>query len=195
MQFTRNLTIAILLGLALLNSAMAHNLEAQIEVEGIDFVVQAFFEDGTEARDATAEVIALDGSVLSAGKTDSQGRFKFSNDLKEKVEVTVEDDSGHREVFPLSPAAIALAIKGEAAELEHTHGEGDHDHVHEHAGDDDHDHVDGDHDHGTDTEDRIVLNKEIGSSRINRIISGLGYVLGVTGILFYILGFKRKAGA
>ena len=72
---------------------MAHNLEAQIEVEGIDFVVQAFFEDGTEARDATAEVIAPDGSVLSAGKTDSQGRFKFSNDLKEKVEVTVEADA------------------------------------------------------------------------------------------------------
>jgi len=203
MQLTQITTLGIVLGIALLNPAFGHNLEAEIEVESIQFKVRAFFEDGTPTGNAATEIIASDGNVLTSGKTDEKGEFVFSHDLKEKIEVTVEDDTGHREVFPLSAAAIALAIKGEAAELEHTHGEGDHDHDHEHGDDGGHDHGDEEGEHSHDDEDPsdpgetggIVLAKEGSGSQTQKIISGLGYVLGITGILFYLLGMKQKAGA
>ncbi|MCA9438943.1 MAG: hypothetical protein KC978_24370 [Candidatus Omnitrophica bacterium] len=201
MQRITTCTSAYLLGLALLTASQAHNLEAEIAVDNIQFTVRAFFEDGTPARSASAEVIAPDGQVLAEGVTDSEGRFTFSDELKGKIEVAVEDNTGHREVFPLSPAAIALAIKGEATELEHTHGEGGHHHSGDTEGDHDHGEEETDHLHGDDPiseaapEKGLVLTQDARGGQTNRVISGLGYVLGITGILFYFLGYKQKAGA
>ncbi len=197
MPYIHTAAICLILGLLPPIASQAHNLEAEVSVKEIGFTVRAFFEDGTPTRNATAEVIASDGDVLAAGKTDDRGEFSFSNDLKEKIEVVVEDDTGHRETFPLSPAAIALAIKGEATKMEHSHGEGEHDHTHDHDENGEHSH-EGDHTHdsdATDQGDEIILRNETAGNKSSRVISGLGYVLGITGILFYFLGMKQKAGA
>lgn len=195
MPFQRPAVLAFLVGLSLLNPASAHNLDAEVQVLEVRFQVHAHFEDGTSVGNATAEVKNTAGETVTVGRTDDQGIFTFSNPLRDRLEIVVEDDTGHRETFPLSPAAIALAIKGEAAKLEHTHGEGGH----SHDGEDDHDHhhEEAEHTHddpeSTDTESGLTLTKPDQGSRSGKVISGLGYVLGITGILFYLLGLRQRS--
>lgn len=194
MPFQRLPLLAFLIGLSVLSPTFAHNLEAEVQVLEVRFQVHAHFENGASVANATAEVKNSAGETLTAGRTDENGIFTFSNPLKDRLEIVVVDDTGHRETFPLSPAAIALAMKGEAAELEHTHGEGGH----SHDGGDDHDHDQDEAEHTHDDEPSepesgLTLSKPDQGSRSGKVVSGLGYVLGITGILFYFLGLRQKS--
>lgn len=194
MPFQPHAALAFLVGLTFLSPAFAHDLEAEVQVLEVQFQVHAHFEDGASVGNATAEVKNAAGETVTVGRTDENGIFTFSNPLKDRLEIVVEDDTGHRETFPLSPSAIALAIKGEAAELEHTHGEGGH----SHDGEDDHDHHhdEAEHTHddeASEPESGLTLTKPDQGSRSGKVVSGLGYVLGITGILFYFLGLKQKS--
>jgi len=182
-------SILLIVFLTISGSSFAHGLVTEVSLEEIQFKVGAVFADGTSVADATVEVKNDAGEILATGKTDSNGQYVFEDRFDSALEIVVEDLTGHRETFPLSPAAVAMVVKGKATPLEHAHGDGEHNH--DHSPSDGSEETD---DHSSKSP-KTILSSEASGRKGSEIISGLGYVLGITGILFYWLGMRQKTAA
>lgn len=85
--------------------ALAHNLLG--EVKSIDranrqVTIECYFEAGDAPKDATAEVLKADGSVIAAGPLDARGAFRFTYERPTALRVVVTA-GGHRTTVRIKP--------------------------------------------------------------------------------------------
>jgi len=186
--------------------ASGHKLTIFATVQGNTVEGEVYFHDGTPARNAAVTVFDPGGEVLGKASTDQDGKFTFElrfrcdhkliadAGLGHQAEYTVEADELPRDL----PAGGSGDSVGEADPVSPaTH---DHQHGHQHN-----------HEHGPakppDEENltaeiqalaqqvnalRKDLDKWKGRLRLQDIVGGIGYILGIMGLVSYFLGARRK---
>ena len=104
------LLLAALLGLALPGSAAAHGLRVSAQAEADGLRGQAFYADGSPARDETVALYAGEATQPQAqARTDADGRFRLPLTQAGRYRVVVDGDEGHRAEAAIVWAPLAAA--------------------------------------------------------------------------------------
>lgn len=103
------LTLAVLCLLPAI--AHAHKLEGEFKVSPKEkkVRVETWFDlTGDAPKDARVKVLRADGTVLTEGQTDAEGRFAFTYEEPEPMRVVVTADDGHRCELRITEKAFGL---------------------------------------------------------------------------------------
>jgi nickel transport protein len=76
--------------------AWAHKVNVFAYVEGKQVVVEGYFADGRKCRDSAVEVLDRQGNKLLEGKTNEEGRFAFSTPVHADLLIRLNASSGHQ---------------------------------------------------------------------------------------------------
>ena len=164
---------AVLVGLGGTKPALAHKIDVFATVEGETIQGEAYYHGGDPARAAKVTVMGPDENVLGETTTDDEGRFTFPVRLRVNHTLIVDAGEGHGGEYTVPAGEFA----GEAAR-------------------------------GTPRDDDLqvridALEKQVAALRkdldrfsnelrLQDILGGLGYILGIMGLVFYFLGVRRK---
>ncbi len=180
------------LGLCLLatSPALAHKLSVFASAAGAEIEGKAYFKGGQGARGIAIRILGPDGTLLGEAETDSEGRFHFTATKRTDHVITAEVGDGHQAEFTVraselpgslpggtgqtaapQPDMAALIVKTEPSE-----------------------------DISAQVEKAIArqlrpLREQIAALedeiRLRDILGGIGYILGIAGLLAW-LGARRK---
>jgi nickel transport protein len=104
------LLLACLLGLALPGGAAAHGLRVSVQAEADGLRGQAFYADGSPARDEAVALYAGEARQPQAqARTDADGRFRLPLTQAGRYRVVVDGDEGHRGEAAIVWAPLAAA--------------------------------------------------------------------------------------
>ena len=155
--------------------AFAHHLHvfASADPDGMTIRGSVYFRSGTPARNAT--LIAHDpaGEEIGRTKTDQQGEFSLEAKYHCDHRLLVDAGEGHGAQFTVKAAELSAALPprgdapGSAGRLEAVHAQL--------------------------VELRKQLNQYEQSLRLRDILGGIGYIVGIAGVAFYLLGMRRKS--
>lgn len=108
----------------------AHGLNLSLQAAADGVVGQAFYADGSPARNEAVTLFGADaGKPLAEASTDAQGRFRLPLTVAGTYRVVVDGDEGHRAEAAIvwapvmaaptaeSAAALAAAVRAEVAPL------------------------------------------------------------------------------
>lgn len=191
------IVLAITLGWA--HSASAHKLSLFAMAEGTEITGKVTFAGGAPATGAKVRIEGPDGTVLQTVAVDAQGAFRFQVTQRMDHVVLADTGDGHAERAEVHwenfPDSLPMA-KGR------TTIEGDGDHAHGHP------HVDGQSAQTEGTTDQIekAIARQVGPLRMELaayqdeirfrdIIGGIGYILGVAGLLAWFHSRRKRMAA
>ncbi len=180
--------------------ALAHKFKCFATVDGTTVSGYAWFGGGGRPKNQAFRVLAPDGKVLHEGKTNDNGEFSFEATVRCDLLIVVEGGEGHEARFTVGGDELpeALPAYGAAGKIvEETPAARQPDQPTEAAPaaviDDKalarlvksavHKEV---------TPLRIELEEFKEETRMQDVISGIGYLVGIAGIAFYFLGVMRK---
>jgi hypothetical protein len=107
--------LAVLSVLVPAGTARAHRLDAQAFVlKDRKVQVEAWFPSGVPARGARVQVLRAGGELLTQGKTNEEGIFRFTFDEPEPLRIVISDGAGHRKELSLSSQDLARPISPKA---------------------------------------------------------------------------------
>lgn len=183
-------------------SASGHELTISATVQGNTIEGEVYFHDGTPARNAAVTIFDPGGVVLGEASTDQDGKFTFEPQLccnhkliadagfGHQAERTVEADELPRDL-PAGGSGESVGEADPASPATHGHQR--------------------DHRHGpvkNPGEENLAaeiqalgqqvnalrkdLDKWRGRLRLQDIVGGIGYILGIMGLASYLLGARRK---
>lgn len=98
-SFTMRTSLSFALSLLLLCAfgvAHAHKVNMFANIEGDRIVVEGYFADGKKAKDATIQVFAPDGAKLLQGTADENGIFSFDIPQLTDLKISMYAGMGHR---------------------------------------------------------------------------------------------------
>jgi len=196
---------AALVGLGGTKPALAHKVVVFATVEGETLHGEAYFRGGDPVCAAKVTVVGPDENVLGETKTDEEGRFTFPVRLRTSHRLIVDAGEGHRGEYTVPAEEFAADLPAPDG-AQSTAGEppgslessallepGD-----EAA-------------RGTPRDDALqvrmdALEKQVAALRkdldrfknalrLQDVLGGLGYILGMMGLVFYFLGVRRKEKA
>ncbi|GAB4350432.1 MAG: hypothetical protein Kow0099_33960 [Candidatus Abyssubacteria bacterium] len=81
--------------------ARAHRVNLFAYVEGDNVIVESYFNDGTPCRDSTIEVFDENANTLLQGNTDAEGKFSFRAPVKSNLLIRLTASMGHRAEFTI----------------------------------------------------------------------------------------------
>jgi hypothetical protein len=111
----RVLWLALLAGALSTPSALAHALGAECKAKGDRVEVEAYYSDGTEAKEAAVTVLDGDKRTIAEGRTDSQGRWSFARPAAGSYQVVIDAGAGHRKELRITVAEKTAAADSEGA--------------------------------------------------------------------------------
>ncbi len=170
-------------------SAWAHGVSVFAYAEGDTVVVEGYFHDGAKCRDCAVEAFDSDGRRLVEGKTDNDGRFSFKAPAATDLLVRLTASMGHRAEYRIPAADLPENLPampeapGEPAERA-----GAREHTGPAAGF-----------QGAAEIERVVekvvarqlapirraLEESRRQRRLSDIIGGIGYIVGLMGLVLY----------
>lgn len=164
--------------LFVVGAARAHDLEITAAVIGGEIQGKVFYPSGEATAGAGVKLLDHHAHVLSEGKTDPQGRFTFPAPREFPVTVAAETEDGHRDEISLQspehPAAPTAA------------------HEHSHANPDA---ISADRVRTIVQEELRPLREQLAEqssrTRARDIFGGIGYIVGVFGLIVLL---KRNPG-
>jgi len=116
----KSMTIAFvsLLFLMIPSLAFAHKVNVFAYVEGNKVVAEGYFADGRKCMDSVVEVLDSQGNKLLEGKTDEEGRFAFEVPVRNDLLIRLNASTGHQAeyVVPASELPGADVIAGDSPE-------------------------------------------------------------------------------
>jgi nickel transport protein len=115
-QFKRLGWAGLLLALALAQPAWAHRVKLFAAWEGQAAAGQAYFPDGGKIKGATVKVLGAEGKDLAALTTDDQGRFTYRPEKPQDLRFVLDLDDGHVAEFRLGAGSGAPAPPAPAAQ-------------------------------------------------------------------------------
>ena len=178
------LLAAMLLPAALAARAEAHNLVVYATADGSTVTGRAYFVGGGGAREAKVAVLAPDGSGLAETVTDAEGNFRFEATRRVDHEILVRAGAGHQGAYTVPASELPgdlPAFRGGATQAAPASRPA--------AAPDPHDvralarQV---------SQLRRELDAHHRRARLHDILGGIGYILGVTGVAFFLLGRRRE---
>jgi nickel transport protein len=107
--------IIALAGLTAAASAWGHGLSVFAWAEGGRVFVESKFSGGKRPVDATVRVLDPDGRELLTGKTDDQGRWAFDPPQKTALKIVLEAGLGHRAEWTLRAEEVGAPPHGAGA--------------------------------------------------------------------------------
>lgn len=183
----------LLFGLVFSGSVLAHKVNMFANVEGDRIVVEGYFADGKKAKDATIQVFAPDGTRLLQGKADEEGIFSFDVPQVTDLRISLYAGLGHRTEYTVPAAELQGAAQSSG---------------------------DGMADAGTSpaasstiaavdsAEIRAIVQQAVGEAltpvmrnlselkeqkSFSDIIGGVGFIVGLFGIFFYLKARRERA--
>ena len=113
------------------STASAHSVNVFAYAEGDEVMTESYFNDGRKCQNSTIEVFDTRGNKLAEGKTDAEGRFSFRPPTKTDLLIRLTASMGHRAEYPIPaadlPTGLSAATEGVEGiveePLEHEHPE------------------------------------------------------------------------
>lgn len=106
---TRSIVLAVLLGLLLPATALAHKVNVFAYAENGVVHTESYFNDGTPCQGSRIVVYGEGGEVVAQGTTDAQGMLSFPVDRPQDLRIVLEASMGHKNETRLSAAEIGGA--------------------------------------------------------------------------------------
>jgi len=192
------------------STALAHNVNVFAYVEGDTVVTESYFSDGRKCRDCTIEVFDGSGKKFLDGKTDTEGQFSFDIPAKADLVIRLTASMGHMAEYTLSatelPGGKSEELpppdEGGKQSLESTHSRSGYDAIK--------------HDHSETASEsteaslaeieravdravsrqllpiRKALEESKRKQRFSDIVGGIGYIVGLMGLMLYFYSRQRK---
>ena len=170
---------------------LAHKVNIFAYVEGNTVYTESYFSDGTKVKGGTVEVYDHQGNKLLKGQTDEKGQFNFKPPQSDDLKIVILASLGHRNSYTLSveewvgqaegekpkePESEKLKIK-EAAQV-------DLDQIKRI--------IDGSLDEKLRPLRRQLTKLQQKEISFTEVMGGIGYIFGLTGIIFYFISRKRS---
>lgn len=162
----RLLCAALMLGVPSL--LFAHRMLMDYTVEKDEILVEVFFPDGKPAVNVDVDIETSSGNVVLSGKTDAEGAYRFRPERYEALVIVAEGSLGHRSKTRIAPAELVSLFPGKETRIEPGPA------------------VDSPVE--TRTVRPVAERSKIHTERppIRDIFAGIGYIVGLFGIFFYI---------
>lgn len=186
---TRSLLQAVL-GLALLSivssHARAHRVDVTAHAEGETIVGRAEYAGGQPVAEADVVVRDPTGQIIARAKTDTEGRFRFPAAGARDHLIVVDAGAGHAGRAVVE--AAVLSSEGVSATGPSTQPSSPDESPHRHETIQEQLHLV----RQQLTQLQQQLDARERQTRFRDVLGGIGYILGVTGVLFYFLGARRN---
>ena len=204
------LALALLGGVAYATPAAAHKVVVFATAQAKTIEGEAYFRGGTPVREAKVTVVGPDEQVLGEARTDEEGRFTFGVQVRCDHKLIVDVGEGHAAEYtvPADELPDDLPLPGGATNPpgeppDEAEPVAPPEHVEKAAA-------------AAPAEDRGAarqkedldaeiaavgrqiaalrrdLDKYKSELRMQDILGGIGYILGVMGLVYYFLGVRRK---
>ena len=85
-------TVMLLMAVSLV---YAHRVNIFTQVQSKKVVCQCFYNDGKPVKNQGIRVEVLGGSVIAEGKTDDEGIFSFTPNIREDLKILLDAGMGH----------------------------------------------------------------------------------------------------
>jgi nickel transport protein len=200
---------AVMGGAGLATPAMAHKVFVFASVQGRRIEGEVYFRGGTPARDAKVTVVGPGGEVLGETATDEEGKFVFEAQQRFDHRLLADAGGGHEAEYTVAadelpdelPAPGAPeASPTEAPEPAKPPSSESQDESPPAGSAEEPASMPGSQDLRAQIESvarqvgalRNDLDKFRNRQRLQDVLGGLGYILGIMGVVFYFLGVRRK---
>ncbi|MDH3258352.1 MAG: carboxypeptidase-like regulatory domain-containing protein [Deltaproteobacteria bacterium] len=192
----------VALAVCLASPARAHRIEVHARTEGKRVHIEAYFFGGKRAGGAKVKVYGAAKEPVVEGVTDTAGRFSFDVSKPGDLRIAVSDGAGHRGTALLNKEDFSLPRGEPATSLrEQTMGT---DGISYESGADN-----GESKMRAVASDEALermieqkmepirqelreLRKKVDRPPVRGILAGIGYILGIAGILFFVFGRKKE---
>lgn len=179
----------------------AHKVNMFAFAEDDRVFVEGYFTDGKRARNSTVEVFSPSGEVLVAGQTDDQGSFSFEIPQRTDLRIELNSGMGHQTEYTLTEAELTGAP---APAVEDTAGGGPEQVAV--VGDDAEPAPGG----SSAAVDQAAVRRAVGEAlrpvmrslselkerrTFSDIIGGIGFIVGIMGVFFYLKARKQSGGS
>jgi len=190
---------------------MAHKVEVFAEVEGTTIQGMVYFRGGTPVQDAKVEAFAPDGKKLGETTTDAKGEFALAAKYRCDVRLVVNAGGGHGAEGKVGADELPKELPpyGGASPADQEMPTPEEDPGHEAEPAVEASPAPADAAPATPEEARLQklieaavreqvrplerkLAKYQEKIRLSDVLGGIGYILGITGLLFFFLGARRK---
>jgi hypothetical protein len=195
-------------------AAWAHKINVFANVQDRTIHGEAYFQDGIPLRNVPVTVFAPNGATLGELTTDDAGKFHYQPRWRCAHRVVVDAGMGHVAEYVVPQEELPEDLpSGEVSELPAdgapVSSQVSGNVVHEHAADehaDEHEPAESDSAvirDGSDTSEIRALNRQVAALRadlerwksrlrIQDIMGGIGYILGILGVLSYFLARRGQ---
>ncbi len=186
-------TVALLMAVSL---AHAHRVNIFTQVQDQKVVCECFYNDGKPVKNQNIRAVTLGGSVIAEGKTDDDGMFSFTPNIREDLKILLDAGMGHiaettmeKEDLPEVKKKVNVEKQKQSASVVKKNEIPEQDN-----------HID---------EKRLreiveqVVDEKVGSVidliqkqqrtySLTTIIGGVGYIVGIFGLLMFWMSRKKR---
>ena len=185
-----NVGMPLLFWACCISTAAAHGIHLSAHAHGDSIHGSAHFNDDTPVRGA--KVLALDstGEKIAETETDQQGEFTVKAKYRCDHRLLLDTGDGHgaeylvtaAQLSPDLPAREGVAVTTSAAPL----SSATHQHTHAAGGD-----LEALHDEVRQLREQLTQYER--RVRLRDVLGGIGYIVGIFGVAYYVLARKRGA--
>lgn len=159
-------------------SAYAHKLKIFAAADGKVITGYAYFTGGGRPKNATVKVTGPDGAALGEVATNEDGEFTFAPQVKCDHVFTVESGDGHSAAFTVGAEELPDDLGPAVAEGAEKTGESTGGEVSSLA------------------RQIIALREQLDrfeeKRRVQDVVGGIGYIVGVAGVAFYLSAIRKR---
>ena len=164
------------------SSANAHQMDLFAQVHGSEIHGEAHFHGGVAAKNVTVTALDPAGEKIGETKTDEQGKFTLQAKFRCDHRLLVKTADGHGTQCTIAAGQLPSSLPSRAGAADHAA---------------DHQHASHEHDQSESIRaDLAALRKQLHGyeqkTRLRDVLGGIGYILGIAGIAFYLLGVRRR---
>lgn len=198
------LALVLLCGVCGTTPSMAHGLSVFATVQGNTVEGEVYYHDGTPTRNAAVTIFDPGGKLLGKASTDQEGKFAFEPRFRCDHKLIADAGMGHQAEYTVAadelPQDLPTRSPGDSVGEANPVSPDEHEHSHQH--DDQHGPAKAIGEEDLSAEMRALaqqvnaLRKDLEKSkarlRLQDIVGGIGYILGIMGLVSYFLGARRK---
>ena len=170
---------------------LAHKVNIFAYVEGNTVYTESYFSDGTKVKGGTVEVYDHQGNKLLKGQTDEKGQFNFKPPQSDDLKIIILASLGHRNSYTLSAEELVGQVEGEKPKEPESEklkikeaAQVDLDQIKRI--------IDGSLDEKLRPLRRQLTKLQQKEISFTEVVGGIGYIFGLTGIIFYFISRKRS---
>jgi len=185
--------VCMAISIACGHTAYAHKIKVFARAEGRTVIGSVYFPGGGKAANVAVEVLGPDGTKLGAAATDANGKFTFQAALRCDHTFVVKTIDGHRAEYTLKAGELPSTLPAPEGEI---------------AGNAEPRSIPAPMERKEAGLEQLVeravarqigplreqLDRQEARSRLRDILGGIGYIFGIAGVAFYLLGRRQKFG-